>query len=367
VRARDAAPALLAYAAVRVLGLGVLAAWAAATGRDAHRLLVSWDGQWYLGIARDGYGFVRVHEDGRSLADFAFFPLFPWLERVVAAVAGLRFVDAGLLVSAVASLGAAWGVFAIGQHVSGRRVGTVLVVLWAAVPVGIVQSMAYTEALFTALAAWALYAAMTRHWVWAGIAAGLAGLTRPVGVAVIAAVLVAAAMSWHHDRSGRRPLRAVAGAAIAPLGWLGYVGWVGIETGEPLGYFDVASRWGNDFDGGAAFAAWIGRFLAGAEFLTGLLLCAAVAVLGWLLVLCVRQRQPLPLLVFSIVLVFLALTTSGYYGSKPRYLMPAFPLLLPVAAALARRATGTVAAVLVVLAAASATYGAYWLHGPGPP
>ena len=39
---------------------------------------------------------------------------------------------------------------------------------------------------------------------------------------------------------------------------------------------------------------------------------------------------------YSATLVVLALTTSGYFGSKPRYLLPAFGLLLPLAVRLAR-------------------------------
>jgi hypothetical protein len=367
VRLRDAAPALFAYVTVRLAGLAVLAVWAAAAGRDAHHLLVSWDGQWYRGIARGGYGFVRLHEDGRSLSDFAFFPLYPGLERVVGTLAGIRYVDAGLVVSAIASLLAAWGIYAVGNHLYGHRVGIVLVVLWAALPIGIVQSMAYSESLFTALAAWSLYAAITGHWLWAGLAASLAGLTRPVGVAVVAAVMVAAAIELGRGRSVDRGLPVLVGAALAPLGWLGYVGWVGVETGDPLGYFVVAERWGNDFDGGAAFAGWIWDFLSGPDVLVGLLLCAALAVLVWLFVLCIRQRQPLPLLVYTGVLLFLALTTSGYFGSKPRYLLPAFPLLAPIAVAVSGLRPRVTVGVLTLLAAGSAVYGAFWLHGPGPP
>ena len=67
------------------------------------------------------------------------------------------------------------------------------------------------------------------------------------------------------------------------------------------------------------------------------------------------------------MLLALALTTSGYFGSKPRYLLPAFPLLLPVALRLSRLRLRTAAGVLGVLAAGSAAYGAAWLLGPGPP
>lgn len=65
--------------------------------------------------------------------------------------------------------------------------------------------------------------------------------------------------------------------------------------------------------------------------------------------------------------MFLALTTSGYFGSKPRYLLPAFPLLLPVAVPLSRVRTRRLTLVLALMATLSAVYGAYWLHGSGPP
>ena len=91
-----------------------------------------------------------------------------------------------------------------------------------------------------------------------------------------------------------------------------------------------------------------------------------MALLG-LLVLAVRDRQPLPLLVLGATLLALALTTSGYFGSKPRYLLPAYPLLLPLAVRLSRLRLRTAVGVLGVLAAGSAAYGAAWLLGPGPP
>lgn len=377
---RRAGPALLAFAAIRALGFLVLVAFAHATGQHAHLRLTWWDSQWYEGIAGDGYGLVRLHPDGRLLSDYAFFPLYPLLGRGVAAVTRLHFVDAGLVVSAVASLVAAWGIFAIGDHLYGRRVGVLLTVLWAALPVGVVESMAYSESLFTALAAWALYAVLTDRWLSAGILACLAGLTRPTGAAVAAAVIIPAALTALHrspgpddssavpaSRDGQSRLRPLAAAALAPLGGLGYVGWVGYQTGSPTGYFAVSNDWHNGFDAGASFGRWIWGFLTSSDFALGLLVCLGVAVLLWTLSLCIRQHQPLPLLIFTGVLVFLALTTAGYFGSKPRYLLPAFPLLLPLARWLGRQQTALLVPILVLTAAASASYGAFWLLGPGPP
>lgn len=182
---------------------------------------------------------------------------------------------------------------------------------------------------------------------------------------MVAAVWVAAALAW---RRGEGSWRTAAGVLLAPLGAAAYVGWVGRRTGGGLlGYLDVQAGWGNGFDGGWAFARFVGARLASSAFAAGLGLIAGVLLVLWLYRLCVRQRQPAALLVYAGVVVALALCASGYFGSKPRLLLPAFPLLLPVAVALARWRTGRAVAVLGTAALASAVYGAFWLNGSGPP
>jgi hypothetical protein len=355
--------AVLLVLGVRVLGVLVLAVAAARSGRTLHARLVRWDAQWYAGIARVGYGHTVLHPDGRHLSDYAFFPLLPMLERVVGAPLGLAYVDAGLVVTWVATAVAAWGLYAVGARVYDVRVGVLLAVLWSVVPVAIVTSMAYSEALFTALAAWAVHATLRRRWLAAGALAALAGLTRPAGVAVVAAVAIPAMV----DVVRQRDRRALAGMLLAPLGLLGYLAWVGTRTGEPLGYFRVADGWGNGLDGGRAFAGWVAGHLDGDRWWQGVLLLAGTVLLLVLLVLAVRDRQPLPLLMLGATLLALAVTTSGYFGSKPRYLLPAYPLLLPLALRLSRLRLRTTLGLLGVLAAGSAVYGAAWVLGPGPP
>src|SRR5690606_19033188 len=159
------------------------------------------------------------------------------------------------------------------------------------------------------------------------------------------------------------------GMAVAPLGAVGYVLWVGHRTGGgPLGYLDVQAGWRNGFDGGYAFARFTAeKFTAPATVPAGLALVVGVGLLVWLYGVCVRQRQPLGLLVYAGAVTVLALCASSYFGSKPRLLLPAFPLLLPLALGLARLRTPRSAAVLGTLAVASAVYGAFWLNGSGPP
>ncbi|MEU7060832.1 hypothetical protein [Streptomyces sp. NPDC046197] len=380
---RRAAPALLGYAAVRALGLIVLAAWSAARGKSAYTLLTArWDSLWYARVAGPGYGYEVRLPNGDVHSDLAFFPLLPWLERLLAAVVPLSYADAGFVVALLASLAAAWGIFAVADHLYGGRAGICAVLLWAVLPVGIVQSMAYSESLFTALAAWSLYAVLTDRWVTAGTLALLAGLTRPVGLAVVAAVWAAAIASFVRSRSATpadgapaaahaptADVRRALGMLLAPLGAAGYVLWVGHRTGRgPLGYLDVQAGWRNGFDGGYAFARFVaGKFTSFPSALAGLGLIIGVALVIRLYVTGVRQRQPLPLLVYSGLVTALALCASSYFGSKPRLLLPAFPLLLPLALALARLRTSGSALVLGGAAVAGAVYGAFWLNGSGPP
>ncbi|MEU5658089.1 hypothetical protein ABZ802_21105 [Streptomyces sp. NPDC047737] len=367
-----AGPALGAYAAVRAVGLLVLWVAASAAGKDAAHLLGGrWDSVWYQRIAAHGYGHTVTLPDGGVHPDLAFFPLLPALERGIAELTPLTVEGAGIGVAWLAGLLAAWGIFAVGARLHGRRTGVLLAALWGAYPTAFVQSMAYTESLFTALAAWSLYAVLRGRWIAAGALCVLAGLTRPSAAALIAALAVTAAavLAREYRKGGdkgllRRHARMLLGVCLAPLGWLAYVVYVGVRQGSPLAYFEVQAQWGNSIDGGRALAA----FVIGLPLPAALGLGAALVLLGWLVVLCVRQRQPLPVLVYGIGIVVVSLIGSGYFGSRPRLMMPAFPLLLPPAVALAGlRTTARTGTVVAVSALASAAYGAWTLLGPGPP
>ncbi|MFE3163145.1 hypothetical protein [Streptomyces sp. NPDC059224] len=346
-----------------------LAAWAG--GRHPLTLLGrSWDSVWYLGIAAHGYGRTLYFRPDVVHSDLAFFPLYPGLVRVLTAVTPLSGAGAGLLVSWTAAAVAAAGIYAVGARLHGRAVATALVVLWGLLPHSVVLSMAYTEPVLTAFAAWSLYAVLAGNWLWAGSLATLSGLSRPNGFAVAAAVLLAAACEIRRRR-GRVAHRLWTGAALAPLGWLSYVLWVGRRTGDPLGgYFGVQRLWGSRFDLGRGSLRFVrGLLLRGDRFVfpMALVIVAAAVVLFALLLL---DRAPLPLVAYTAVLLLITLGGSGFFESKPRFLLPAFPLLLPLARALVRTARARpwhATVVVAALAGLSFGYGAYLVVLAGTP
>ena len=360
--------AVAAHVAERVLGLLLLVVGAHLSSASAHHALTRWDAKWYARIAEDGYGYVGIAPYGRRLADYAFFPLFPALERGVAAGTRLAAADAGLLISAISSVVAAAGIYQVGARLHDARTGVVLACLWSSVPVALVTSMAYTEALFTALAAWCLVAVLADRLVVAAWLAVLAGLTRPLGVAVVAAVLAAALVSAARPADGRRGLAAGGGpvlaAAVAPLGLVGYLAFVRWDGEGPRSYTRVTKGWDNHVDGGRAFAAWVWELVTtrpfvGALLVAGLVLLAAAV---WH-----TRRYPWPVIAFTLVGVLVSFSTSHYFGSRPRYLLPVFTLLLWPSTGLARLRLPPLVITLALLAVASGVYGAVWLLGSGPP
>lgn len=87
---------------------------------------------------------------------------------------------------------------------------------------------------------------------------------------------------------------------------------------------------------------------------TDTLLASAV-----LFALSVADRQPLPLLVFTGVLLAIVLSSDGAYFPRARFLLPDFPLLLPLALHLSRASRRCRVLTLGAAVAGSAYFGAY--------
>jgi hypothetical protein len=412
---RAALPALLLFVVARAVGFVVVLMLSRhSVGYTVHRLAVHWDAAWYLDIARHGYDHaIRAALPGahhRRYTNLAFFPVYPaliWLLHTLLPL--LPWGVAGLITAGLCSLVAAWGIHAAVADRYGQRVATMAALLWGVAPTAVVETAGYSESAFTALAAWALFAVVRRRWIAAGVLAVLAGLTRPTGVAVAAAVMAAAALEvWEQLRArhagserfawlarvdrliafGRGadgdagvgaaapPRRAprwqpLVAAVLAPVGWVGFVAWTALRLHSWNAYFQIQALWKTRFDfghtTGADFKMLFTRSTPVNLYVpvVGCVLIAAVV----LLVATVAQRQPLPFVVLSMIMVVIALGDAAYFSSRARFLLPAFPLLLPIASGLARlRNRAVLVAVLASAAGVSALYGAYViLYAPSPP
>ncbi|BCY07194.1 hypothetical protein [Actinoplanes sp. L3-i22] len=361
-------PALVLYAVLRAIGLAVVWVFAAEQHKSLLKLLGNYDAAWYVTIVQRGYdtGIPLTPAGGLATTNLAFFPLFPGLTAIADPVLPGGADVAGIAVSWLAGIAAAWGIYALGAHVRGRTAGILLAGLWAVIPHGFVESMGYTETLFTALAAWSLLALLRRQWITAGVLCTLAGLTRPTGSALIAVLGVSALIAVVRRRDGWRPW---VGGAIAPLGFVGYIVWVGDRLGRADGYFHVQKdAWKMSYDFGQYTLRTAHGLLVKAGAPNMYVVTLVVLIAFALLLVLATDRLPWQLTAYSAIILAMSFFGDGYYHSKARLLIPAVPLLIPVAAALARSRRTVVVAVLGLLTLVSALYGVYlslvWHHSP---
>ncbi|MBP2179338.1 hypothetical protein [Amycolatopsis magusensis] len=365
-------PAIL-FLAVRQLGVLVLSVLSGVNNTTTHDSLTAWDGQWFLGIAQGGYAGVPpglVDAFGRRSFEtpLAFFPGYPTAVRWLTELTGLALPTAAFLLSGFFGVVTAYALMKLGRMIRGGsdRVGYILVVLFAASPMGVVLSMAYSESMFCAAAAWALVFVLDRQWLAAGACTAVAGLVRPTAAAVLLAVGVAVLLHVVRKREVWHPL---AGLLVAPVGLVGYLTWVGVQLRPHAGWFDQLQAWtdlqrrgwDSRFDWGQATVTFAGKALGRSgnvlEIATIAILVAALV----LVVIAIKQRLELPLVLYGVGVLLMDLGSNGLMNSKARLLVPAFTLLIPLALALAKRRTSTVVLTLCAAAVASAWFGAYSL------
>jgi hypothetical protein len=360
---------MLIFAGIRLLGVAV-AAFLLGHGkyRLLHWSLVRWmkssDGGHYSAIAAHGYTYPAGQLAHASV--FSWFPGYPAVIDSIAWLPGVTIVAAGLIVTAVAGLVAAWGLTALGMKLTGDpRISLLLVAIWAVAPSSMVLSMMYAEALFCALAFWALTALVSRRWLTAGLLTLAAGTVRSTALALILAVGVAALIAVIQAVRARQPFglwwRPLAAAALAPLGLLGFLGYVALATHRLDGWFWVEKHIMHmTFDWGTSTLRVARGALLGAPAVDDVLVVGALCVAVLLMLWSLTERIPVYLHVYTIVVVFLALTTSAnWISSKPRFMLPAVLLALPLARLLAPVRTSVLVPLIGVLAAATTWFGLY--------
>jgi hypothetical protein len=268
---------------------------------------LSWDAQHYLQIARHGY---PASPDSNA----GFFPLLPLLLHLVGAYEGAALLLA--FAFGLCGLAVLTGLTAAlyGEQVASR---TAWVAAWW--PLGFVWSAVYSEGIFLALAAGAIWAAWRgRAWLAAALAFG-AALSRPTGMFLIVPVLILLPGTW------RRLL------AAAPLAGIGAFSlYMRVRTGDFLAYWHAQmAPHMHPFN---PWHPWIAVQDALAvrpfekhwlEAAVGLTLLVLVAVL----MLEIRRLPRWRLPALAIVAAFLApALLAGTLWSFGRYAMVAFPL-----------------------------------------
>jgi hypothetical protein len=174
-----------------------------------------WDAPHYLDLAIWGYMAVdpgvspTFGQTGDMDLMIVFYPLFPAAIGLVRVA--MPDLVAPVLVSTVALAATVLLLYRVVAAELGEAVGKRAVVFLLIFPTAYFLHIGYTESLFLALALGAFLAARRGRWGSAGLAGGLAALTRINGLLLIPSLAAEAWSEWRADRQWR-------------VGW----GWIGL-------------------------------------------------------------------------------------------------------------------------------------------
>lgn len=173
---------------------------------------VAWDSEYYLSIATVGYDdpdvggipsdFSWSTFNGQFCSpspgadctsrNYAFFPLYPWLVRVLALPLHLfplspiaRSTLAAVILSLLGALGAMLALYAMTRGSLGEEGGLRAAFYLLIFPSGFFLAQVYTEGLFLGLTFGALAFLLARRWGWSALLAALAVWARPGGALLV--------------------------------------------------------------------------------------------------------------------------------------------------------------------------------------
>ncbi len=316
---------------------------------------------WYTSIAQYGYDDPTPGSAGAlESSNLAFFPLTSWLSEPFQWV-GVPADWSLVIVATLASGFAAWAIYLIGELVRGPRVGLFLAATWGCLmPASIALSLPLSESVYTALAAWALLAMLRRELLTAGLLTACAGLSRPSSMVLwLPLIWVAVSRIRAHDRPGR----AILAVLIGPMGFLAYVAFVGLRVGRVSGYLTVQKAYGSKVDWGVSWFGTLWRLATeGPGRLTNWVTLFTVIGITVSLLLLFWIRPPVALVLFVVASLILIVVQTGHLGAVQRFVVPLFPLLLPVAVGLAKLRRPYAALIIAVATLATSWYGAHLLY-----
>lgn len=199
-----------------------------------------WDAGWYLSIARQGYAYNPGEQ-----SSVAFFPLYPMLMRLVAVLLGRQdgggMLIAGILVSNVSLLIALIYLVKLLREDLDAATTSRSVFYLLIFPTSFFLSAVYTELLFLMLTVAAFYHARREQWWAAGLVGGLAALTRPPGILLLAPLVYEYLVCCRFDARRVRP--DVAAIALVPAGMGIYIAYLYWRFHSGLIFLQAQSAW----------------------------------------------------------------------------------------------------------------------------
>ncbi len=148
-------------------------------------LHAKWDSFWYLDIAQNGYSYKGVEK----LSNIVFFPLYPFLIKVVSFFTLGNYILAGWLISVIFLFLSLVYLYKITKEFHSEVDPYLPIFFLLIFPAAFFLNAVYTESLFLFLSLATFYYSLKKKFFWAGVFGLLSSLSRVTGVLLFLPVL----------------------------------------------------------------------------------------------------------------------------------------------------------------------------------
>lgn len=275
-----------------------------------------WDTYWYMDIVHNGY---HLQKDN-TLANVVFFPLYPFLIKVLGTVLSDNFVLAGWLISMTALVAGCAYFYRLVKEFHPDIDPELPILLMLVFPTAFFFDIVYTESLFFFISVACFYYVLKRRFAVAGLFALLGALTHSNGVFLGLPILweTARIYGWKDALFSKR----IIPMAMPAIGMFSFLLYDYLEFKDFWLFFRIESAWGRSFsinwDHFSPFShPSIVNMCIDISFT---ILIVTAIVLVW------KKLSPLYSVFMS--LTVLAALTSGTLMSIGRYSLVLFPLFI---------------------------------------
>ncbi|HAN24399.1 MAG: hypothetical protein CMH36_09450 [Microbacterium sp.] len=256
------------------------------------QFLSDWDGARYGRVSQIGYP-TQLPLDAYGAVvpnDWAFLPVFPWLERIISDATGIPWQIVGISIAVLASGGATIMLFLLLRAVTSPTAAWWGAVLFSFGPMSFIFVVGYAESLYLFLLFAAMLLAVKRRYLWIIPIGLVASYTRPGILAFALGLGIVFVTRWFRRKVDPFPPSQLVSLMITGLVLAGAgLSWSWIAdavTGTPHAYLLTETSWWVPFVGEGHFAPFTPWFRMAWTFtgIIGVVLVAALiaAFLLWI-------------------------------------------------------------------------------------
>lgn len=212
-------------------------------GWDSVSLHAKWDSFWYLDIAEKGY-YLDNNEWG--LQNIVFFPLYPFLIKIISYFLSGNFILAGWIISSVSLFLALLYFYKLIKEFHPEIDPYLPIKLLLIFPTAFFLNAVYTESIFLFFSLATFYYGLKKKMLHAGIFGFLASITRITGALLFIPLIWEYLKDHNFKLRSLFRLKALPIFAI-PLGTLFFFFYHFLKFGNFFLFFDIEKNWGRDF------------------------------------------------------------------------------------------------------------------------